>query len=60
LWQDGYFDRVLRHEEATLDVLRYIILNPVRGGLCTDPTEYALVGSGRYSVSDLMIACPLG
>src|SRR5687767_4365739 len=27
LWQDGYFDRVLRGDEATRDVIRYIIAN---------------------------------
>jgi hypothetical protein len=27
----GYFDRVLRDEEATLDVVSYIVLNPVKG-----------------------------
>jgi putative transposase len=45
LWQEGYFDRVLRSEEATVDVVRYILANPVRGGLCTRPEEYQFSGS---------------
>ncbi len=53
LWQDGYFDRVLRREEATLDVVAYILDNPVRAGLCRDSRDYAFVGSTRYSVADL-------
>src|SRR5438132_12959666 len=34
LCQDGYFDRHLRNEDATFDVVSYIVANPVRGGLC--------------------------
>jgi putative transposase len=60
LWQDGYFDRVLRHEEATLDVVRYVLLNPVRAGLCADASDYPLLGSTRYRVGELMIASTLG
>jgi len=60
LWQDGYFDRVLRREEATLDVVRYILLNPVRAGLCANPTDYALLGSSRYHIRNLMTAGTTG
>jgi putative transposase len=54
LWQEGYFDRVLRREEATLDVVAYILENPVRAGLCTDPREYPFIGSSVYSVEELI------
>ena len=40
LWQDGYFERVLRHDEATPQVIAYILENPVRAGLVQDPAEY--------------------
>jgi len=53
LWQEGYFDRILRREEATLDVVAYILENPVRAGLCTDPRQYPFVGSSVYSVDEL-------
>ncbi|HYN10753.1 MAG TPA: hypothetical protein VES67_25440 [Vicinamibacterales bacterium] len=38
--QDGYFERVLRHDEATPQVIAYILENPVRAGLVQDPAEY--------------------
>src|SRR2546430_4981997 len=53
LWQRGYFDRVLRCEEATLDVVAYILANPVRAGLCRDSRDYPFSGSTLYSASDL-------
>jgi putative transposase len=56
LWQDGYFDHVLRSEEASLDVVRYIVLNPVKAGLCADASVYPLLGSSRYGRSDLLSA----
>ena len=56
LWQDGYFDHVLRSEEALLDVVRYIVRNPVRAGLCADANVYPLIGSSRYGLSDLLTA----
>ena len=56
LWQEGYFDRVLRDEDATLDVVSYIVLNPVKAGLCADAGAYALLGSSRYELSELLAA----
>ena len=53
LWQEGYHDRALRQEEQTLDVVAYILENPVRNGLCTDPRRYPFVGSSVYSVEEL-------
>jgi putative transposase len=56
LWQEGYFDHVLREEEDTIAVARYIVLNPVRAGLCAHASEYALLGSTRYELPELMTA----
>jgi len=53
MWQYGYFDRVLRRDEATLNVVAYILANPVRAGLCRDSRDCAFVGSTLYSVADL-------
>jgi REP element-mobilizing transposase RayT len=53
LWQRGYVDRVLRREEATLDVVACILDNPVRAGLCRDSRDYPFTGSTLYSVADL-------
>ena len=56
LWQEGHFDRVLREEDATLDVVSYIVLNPVKAGLCADASAYPLLGSSRYELSALLTA----
>ena len=54
LWQDGYYDRVLREEEATPQVVRYILENPIRAGLCCEPAEYPFSGSSKYSLEELL------
>jgi hypothetical protein len=54
LWQEGYYDRVLRLEETTPTVVRYIIENPVRAGLCDDATAYPFSGSSKYSLEELI------
>jgi putative transposase len=40
LWQDGYFERVLRDADDAREVLRYIANNPVDAGLCSNPEAY--------------------
>jgi REP element-mobilizing transposase RayT len=40
LWQEGYHDRVLRNPDEAGGVVRYIVENPVRAGLCTYPEDY--------------------
>ena len=45
LWQDGYFEHVLRDDEVTETVARYILANPVRAGLCKEPDQYPFSGS---------------
>jgi hypothetical protein len=39
-----------------LDVVSYIVLNPVKAGLCADASAYPLLGSSRYEVSELLTA----
>ena len=53
LWQKGYFEHVLRDEELTEVVARYILANPVRGGLCREPREYQHAGSLVWSREQL-------
>jgi putative transposase len=53
LWQRGYFDHVLRDDEDTFVVARYIIENPVRAGLVASPPDYPYLGSLTVSVRDL-------
>lgn len=40
LWQHGYYERILRREEASVLVCHYIFNNPVRAGLVEDPADY--------------------
>jgi len=40
LWQINYYEHVLRSDEATSKVARYIMENPVRKGLAGNYTEY--------------------
>ena len=46
LWQPSYDDRVLRSEDGTWDVVRYICDNPVRRGLVQCWDQYPFSGSG--------------
>ena len=53
LWQPGFHDRILRDDEATLAVARYILENPVRAGLTKALGEWPLAGSGVYTWPEL-------
>jgi REP-associated tyrosine transposase len=53
LWQDGYYDRILRDEEETIVVARYILANPVRAGLAATFDSYPFSGSNRYTMQEL-------
>ncbi|HEY7446911.1 MAG TPA: transposase [Vicinamibacterales bacterium] len=54
LWQEGYFDYVLRDEDQVVDIVKYILNNPLRAKLVDDPTKYPYVGSTRYPLSELV------
>jgi putative transposase len=56
LWQRYGFERVLRNDEATLSVARYIVENPLRAGLVAAPAEYPFSGSTRYSLKEILEA----
>ena len=53
LWPPSYYDRVLRSEDATASVIRYILENPIRRGLVVDWKEYPFVGSEEYRLEEL-------
>ncbi|MFJ4259467.1 REP-associated tyrosine transposase [Pseudomonas monteilii] len=40
IWQAGYHDRALRHDEEVVEVARYIIANPIRAGLVDKVGDY--------------------
>jgi putative transposase len=54
LWQRYGFERVLRNEEDTLEVARYILANPVRAGLVTCAEEYPFSGSQTHTVKEIL------
>jgi putative transposase len=54
LWQRSYFDHVLREEEETIAVARYILANPVRAGFVSSPEDYPFLGSMTMALRDLL------
>jgi putative transposase len=55
LWQEGYWDRVLRTQQSTVEAVRYIAANPVRAGLVEDPCRYPFTGSGVLDLATLLV-----
>jgi putative transposase len=54
LWQEGYFDRVLREDEQLPVAARYLLANPVRGGLVRNVLEWPYIASERYDLRELL------
>jgi putative transposase len=42
-WQRGFFDHRLRSNESASQKFDYILMNPVRAGLCLQPEEWPYV-----------------
>lgn len=53
LWQRGHIDRVLRPDEDTDFVMRYVLGAPVRAGLVTHVKEYRYAGSDTNVIDDV-------
>jgi len=51
LWQEGYYERILRSDETTGLVVRYVFDNPVRAGLVVSPWAYPYSGGQFWSPS---------
>lgn len=60
LWQEGYYDRVLRDEETTESVVYYIVANPIRKGLVENKEDYPFWGSGRCTRQELLASIGWG
>ena len=54
LWQERFHDRVLRHDEDSKRIARYIIENPVRAGLVHSALDYRLSGSDIWTLEELI------
>jgi putative transposase len=54
LWKKSYWDHTLRGGPATVDVVRYIVFNPVKAGIVSDPMDYPHWGSEIYTREELL------
>jgi len=54
LWQRYGFEHVLRDEELTVVVARYILENPIRARMVERVEDYPFVGSLVYPLADLV------
>jgi putative transposase len=54
LWQEGYYDRVLRPDDDARKIARYVVENPVRAGLALTAADYPLVGSDVWKLEELI------
>ena len=54
LWQRSYYDRILRRDEDSVAVARYILNNPVRRELVEAVTDYPYSGSFVAPLNDIL------
>jgi putative transposase len=54
LWQPGYYEHVLRKEEDTNEILRYILNNPVRKGLVAHYLNYGYSGPLAFDIREIL------
>ena len=54
LWQRNCFEHVLRDEEDTVGIAKYILENPVRGNLVQRPQDYRYLGSLTMDLGHLL------
>ncbi len=54
LWHVGYYERILRDDESTEAVARYVLENPIRAGLANAIGEYPFAGSDLYDTRSLL------
>jgi putative transposase len=53
LWQINYYEHILRKEEVTESIARYILENPIRKGLVEDFKRYPFLGSFVFDIKTL-------
>jgi len=56
LWQEGYYEHVVRDEEGPAGFYLYIINNPVKAGLVESPLEYPYWGSAAHTREEMLEA----
>ena len=57
LWQRYGYEHVIRSDETTASVIRYVLENPVRANLVRDVHDYRYIGSSEYSLEQLLDYC---
>ncbi len=58
VWQQGYWDHVVRKEEGLYSTLQYIFLNPVRADLVVNWWDYEWLGAPLLgSVGEDLFSC---
>lgn len=57
LWQRYGYERIIREEEQTQAIVRYILENPIRAGLVQTVDGYPFVGSSEYTLDQLLAFC---
>ena len=50
VWQEEFFDHVLRSNDSLMDRVEYVCLNPVRAGLVKTESEYRWLWKGQIPV----------
>ena len=59
LWQESFYDHVVRPEEDLSAIARYIIDNPVRAGIVKSPLDYPFAGSDMWPVEEILRGGPV-
>ena len=59
LWQRYGYERVLRSNEAAVNVARYILENPIRARMVERIEDYPFSGSSVYTIQQLLEAVRL-
>ena len=53
LWQQSFYDRVMRNKRHLVQTVRYIHDNPVVAGLATHPEDYQMSSAFPGAITDL-------
>ncbi|MDD5529484.1 MAG: transposase [bacterium] len=53
LWQENYYEHVVRKDEDMKGIINYILENPVRKGLIEDYIKYPYSGSFMFDLKEL-------
>lgn len=54
-WQPDYFDRYIRDPEHFWKTVEYIANNPVKAGLCREPSDWAFSSANEKLPTDMSL-----